>query len=158
LFQAVKPITLFESWKSLTLRLWDEQRQKLVGYGALRTVRSWRAFDLRKGIRRKTFLRNASVQVELQQARNRVCMRVEGEISPKEVEGLAWRIRDSLARSKKRLVLDLNKLQWDKVNDLRPLREKLSDYRSRIRLVLPKLAAAHPEVVLLATMFHHYKG
>jgi omega-6 fatty acid desaturase (delta-12 desaturase) len=158
LFHTVKPITLLPSLKSLTLRLWDEQQQRLVGYGALRLVRSWRAFDLREGIRRKISLRNASIQVELQQAKKRVCMRVEGEISPVEVEGLAGRIRDSLARSKKRLVLDLNKLQWDKVNDLRPLREKLCAYRSRIRLVLPRLAAAHPEVILLATMFQHYKG
>ena len=73
-------------------------------------------------------------------------------------EGLGQRIRDSLARSKSRLVLDLNKLHWDKVDDLRPLREKLAAYRSRIRLIVPKLAAAHPEVVLLASAFELYKG
>ena len=39
LFQTVKPITLFEGFKSMTYRLWDEQRQKLVGYGALRKSR-----------------------------------------------------------------------------------------------------------------------
>ena len=39
LFQTVKPVTLFASLKSLTFRLWDEQRQKLVGYRALRAVR-----------------------------------------------------------------------------------------------------------------------
>src|SRR5207302_5442583 len=37
LFQAVKPITLLPSLKSLTLRLWDEQRQRLVGYRALKS-------------------------------------------------------------------------------------------------------------------------
>src|ERR1051326_6681500 len=36
LFQTVKPITLFASLKSLTFRLWDEQRHKLVGFDALR--------------------------------------------------------------------------------------------------------------------------
>jgi len=36
LFQSVKAVTLFASLKSLTLRLWDEQRCKLVGYGHLR--------------------------------------------------------------------------------------------------------------------------
>ena len=85
-------------------------------------------------------------------------MRLEGFLSPTEAAKLGQRLRDSLARSKSRLVLDLNKLQWDKVHDLRPLREKLAAHRSRIRLILPKLAAAHPEVVLLASMFHHYKG
>lgn len=39
LFQTVKPVTLFGSFKSFTFRLWDEQRQQLVGYAYLRTVR-----------------------------------------------------------------------------------------------------------------------
>jgi hypothetical protein len=158
LFQTVKPITLLPSMKSLSLRLWDEQRQRLVGYRALKSVRSWSAFDLREGVRRKISLANASIQVEMQHAKQRVCLRLEGALSPAEAEGLGQRIRDALARSKSRLVLDLNKLNWDKVEDLRPLREKLAAYRSRIRLVLPKLAAAHPEVILLASLFQHYKG
>jgi len=33
LFQSVKCVTLFLSFKSLTFRLWDEQRRKLVGFG-----------------------------------------------------------------------------------------------------------------------------
>jgi omega-6 fatty acid desaturase (delta-12 desaturase) len=36
LFQTVKPVTLFSSFKSLTFRLWDERRRQLVGFGALR--------------------------------------------------------------------------------------------------------------------------
>ena len=40
LFQAVKPVTLFSSFKSFTFRLWDEQRRKLVGYRHLRTLRN----------------------------------------------------------------------------------------------------------------------
>jgi len=39
LFQTVKPVTLFASFKSFTFRLWDEQRRKLVGYGHLRMLR-----------------------------------------------------------------------------------------------------------------------
>ena len=39
LFQTVKPITLFASFKSFTFRLWDEQRRRLVGYRHLRTLR-----------------------------------------------------------------------------------------------------------------------
>jgi len=83
-------------------------------------------------------------------------MRLEGSLSAADAEGLGQRIRDSLARSRSRLVLDLHRLHWDKVDDLRPLREKLVAYRSRIRLVLPKLSASHPELLLLAGMFHHY--
>ncbi len=39
LFQGVKPVTLFASFKSFTFRLWDEHRRKLVGYGYLRDFR-----------------------------------------------------------------------------------------------------------------------
>jgi len=39
LFQTVKPVTFFASFKSLTFRLWDEQRQKLVGYRHLKELR-----------------------------------------------------------------------------------------------------------------------
>ena len=44
LFQTVKPVTLFSSFKSLTFRLWDEQRRRLVGYRHLRTLpkQQWR--------------------------------------------------------------------------------------------------------------------
>ncbi|HEY5911189.1 MAG TPA: fatty acid desaturase [Verrucomicrobiae bacterium] len=36
LFQAVKPVTLCSSLKSLTFRLWDEQRRKLVSFRAVK--------------------------------------------------------------------------------------------------------------------------
>lgn len=39
LFQTVKPITFFASFKSFTFRLWDEQRHRLVGYSHLRAIR-----------------------------------------------------------------------------------------------------------------------
>jgi omega-6 fatty acid desaturase (delta-12 desaturase) len=39
LFQTVPPVTLISSFKSVTFRLWDEQRRKLVGYGHLRALR-----------------------------------------------------------------------------------------------------------------------
>ena len=42
LFQTVKPVTLLSSFKSFTFRLWDERRQRLVGYRALRGIRKQR--------------------------------------------------------------------------------------------------------------------
>ena len=39
LFQTVKAVTFFSSFKSLTFRLWDEQRRKLVGYRVLKELR-----------------------------------------------------------------------------------------------------------------------
>ena len=39
MFQQVKAVTLRSSLKSLSLHLWDESQNKLVGYGYLRTLR-----------------------------------------------------------------------------------------------------------------------
>jgi len=39
LFQQVKPVTLFSSFKSFTFRLWDEKRRQLVGYRHLKGLR-----------------------------------------------------------------------------------------------------------------------
>lgn len=43
LFQTVQPVTLWSSLKSLKFRLWDEDHQRLVGFGALRHFREQRA-------------------------------------------------------------------------------------------------------------------
>lgn len=37
LFQSVPPVTFFDSLKSFTFRLWDEQQHKLVGFDVLRS-------------------------------------------------------------------------------------------------------------------------
>lgn len=145
-------------WTGLTLKLNLFQHPKLMRTAYRMPAKRWAGFELWEELQRKTKMPNLSIQVELQHAKQRVWMRLEGALSPVEAASLGQRIRDSLARSKSRLVLDLNKIQWDKVHDLGPLREKLAAHRSRIRLILPKLAAAHPEVILLASMFHHYKG
>ncbi len=39
MFQQVKPVTLFSSFRSFTFRLWDEQRRRLVGYSHLKGLR-----------------------------------------------------------------------------------------------------------------------
>jgi hypothetical protein len=118
--------------------------------------KSWSAFTLWEEFHAKVASPNFSVKIELQHARQQVWMRLEGVLSSKDAERLAQRLSDSLARSKNHLVLDLHKLHWDKMGDLTPLREKLAGYRDRIRVVLPKVSAAHPELLLLAGMFHHY--
>ena len=97
------------------------------------------------------------MRVDLQHARRQVWLRLEGALTKAHAEGLAEKIRESLERTQSRLVLDLRRLRWDQCRDLGPLREKLAGYRSNIRLVLPKVSAAHPELMLLASLFHHYK-
>jgi acyl-lipid omega-6 desaturase (Delta-12 desaturase) len=39
LFQSIRPMTLLESFRSATLRLWDENAGRLVGYAAIRRMR-----------------------------------------------------------------------------------------------------------------------
>jgi hypothetical protein len=143
-------------WTGLTLKLDLFQHPKLQRTAYRLPQKSWSAFDLWEEFHAKVASPNFSVKVELQHARKQVWIRLEGALSSADAESLAQRLRDSLARSKNRLVLDLKKLRWDKVEDLSPLREKLAGYRDRIRLVLPRLSAAHPELILLASIFHHY--
>jgi haloalkane dehalogenase len=143
-------------WTGITLKFELFQHPKLQRTTYRVPEKSWSAFDLWEEFQKKHPIPNFSIQVELQHAKQQVWMRLEGALSSKDAESLAERLGDSLARSKNRLVLDLNKLHWDKVENLRPLAERLATYRSRIRLVLPKLSAAHPELLLLATVFHHY--
>jgi radical SAM superfamily enzyme YgiQ (UPF0313 family) len=145
-------------WTGLTLKLDLFQHPRLIRTTHRMPTKRWAGAELWEELHHKTAIPNLSIQVELQPAKQQVWMRLEGRLSRADSEGLGQRIRDSLVRSKSRLVLDLKKLQWDKVDDLRPLREKLAAHRSRIRLILPKLAAAHPEVILLASMFQHYRG
>jgi len=42
LFQQIKPITMLTSLKCLTFRLWDEQNNRLVGFGYLRQLKAQR--------------------------------------------------------------------------------------------------------------------
>ena len=145
-------------WTGLTLKLDLFQHPKLLRTSYRMPGKRWQGFGLWEEFQRKVSAPDLTIQVELQHSRKLVWVRLEGALSAADAQGLGQRLRDSLARSKSRLVLDLKRLHWDKVEDLGPLRAKLVAYRSRIRLVLPKLSTAHPELILLAGMFHHYKA
>jgi hypothetical protein len=116
----------------------------------------WNAFQIWEELTTRTNAPEFSVRVELQHAKQQVWLRLEGALSRADVEGLSRRIRDSLAKSKSRLVLDMDKLHLDKVEELRHFRENLAAYRSRIRVVLPKISSAHTEWLLLTRCFTHY--
>ena len=145
-------------WTAVTLKFDLFQHPKLMRTTYRLPAKRWSDFHLWEELPHKISIPELSIRVDLQHARQQVWLRLEGALSAANAEGLGQRLHDSLARSKSRLVLDLSKLHWDKVDDLRPLREKLAAYHSRVRLVLPKLSAAHPELMLLASVFHHYKG
>lgn len=144
-------------WTGITLKLDLFQHPRLKRTMYRLPANRWPGYDLWEELRRDVVFPSLSIQVELETPKRQVWMRLEGALSPTEAASLGQRIRDSLVRSKSRLVLDLKKLRWDTVEDLHPLREKLTAHRSRIRLILPKLAAAHPEAIRLAGMFHHYQ-
>jgi radical SAM superfamily enzyme YgiQ (UPF0313 family) len=140
-------------WTGLTLKLDLFQHPKLIRNAYRVPGLRWGAFEMWEEFRRKTASPAYSTQVELRHSTKEVWIRLEGVLSTSDAEALGQRIQDSLARCKSKLVLDFKKLHWDKVENLEPLREKLAAYRSRIRVVLPKLSLAHPELILLAAMF-----
>lgn len=43
LFQQIKPVTLWSSFRSLSFRLWDERSNRLVGFGPVRAIRRERS-------------------------------------------------------------------------------------------------------------------
>jgi radical SAM superfamily enzyme YgiQ (UPF0313 family)/anti-anti-sigma regulatory factor len=143
-------------WTGVTLKFDLFQHPRLLRTAYRMPEKRWSEFRIWEEMPDKISIPNLAVSVELQPAERQVWLRLEGALSAAHAEGLGRRIQESLARSKSQLVLDLNKLHWDKADGLRPLCEKLSAYRSRIRLVVPKLSAAHPELILLLSMFHHY--
>lgn len=145
-------------WTGLTLKLDLFQHPRLIRTTYRLPDQRWNAFELWEEFQRKVSFPDLSVRVELQHATQQVWLRLEGVLSGADAEGLGQRLHDSLARSRNHLILDLKRLHWDKVDNLAPLRDKLAAYRDRVRLVLPKLSAAHPELLLLAGLFQHYRG
>jgi len=116
------------------------------------------AHQLWEEIQGKVSIPSLSIHVEQHEFRKQVVMRLNGALSAAEAEGLGQRIRDSLARTKSHLILDLQNLHWDKIDNLKPLRDKLAVYRSRIQLILPEVSIAHPEHALLARLFQAYQA
>lgn len=144
-------------WIGLTLKLGLFQHPRLTRTSYRVPTQRSTGFDLWNEFQHRTSIPDLSIQVELHPAKQQVCLRLEGALSPTNAESLSQRIQDFMARTRSRLVLDLKRLNWDKVGDLAPLRERLMAYRSRIRLILP-LSAAHPELILLAGTFHQYRA
>lgn len=143
-------------WTGLTLKLDWFQHPRRIRTAYRLAEPHWDLGQQWEDLQRKLALPEFSVQVDLQHARKQVWLRLQGVLSAAHAEALGQRLQETLAETRSRLILDLQQLQWDKVHDLAPLREKLAAYRSRIRLILPRLAEAHPELCLLASMFPQY--
>ena len=143
-------------WTGLTLKLDLFQHPKLQRTTYRMPDKRWSAFHLWEELQRKVSIPDFSVRSNCNTRRNKSGCGWKARFRQRTRRDWASAFAIPWRAAKAASCLDLNKLHWDKVDDLRPLREKLAAYRSRIRLVLPKLSAAHPELMLLASMFHHY--
>ncbi|MBI2069628.1 MAG: hypothetical protein HYT79_03420 [Elusimicrobia bacterium] len=144
-------------WTALTLKLGIFQHPRL-GRSVYRIAqKNWGHFNLWQEIQQEMAARGLSVSVELQHAKKLVWMRLEGAMKTVEAEHLVRRVRGALEASRSRLVLDLKKLDLSQAGGLDAFKKGLRDYRRRIRLVLPRLASVHPELLILARMFSNYK-
>mgnify|MGYP001620110357 CR=1 FL=1 len=97
------------------------------------------------------------VQVELQHAHRQVWMRLEGAASAAHAKEVWEHLRAALAESRNKLVLDLQNFKPSDAAAVRALADRVGEFRSRVKVVLPKLAHMHPEVLFLAQVFKQYK-
>jgi len=140
-------------WTWLTLKFDFLQHPRL-------TRNTYRLDEARKGvlhewedIPRSLSIPGLAIRVELQHTREQVRLRLEGILHAAHTEKLGQRIKESLAKSKATLVLDLKELTCREEKALRMLGKKLEAYRSRVRLSLPHVSTVHPELLLLAQVF-----
>jgi len=100
-----------------------------------------------------------SIQVDLQHARRQVWVKLNGMLDSLRAERLARRIREYLETDRGKLVLDLENVNSSEDEALETLANKLSTYRRRIRIKLPKNYLDHAaQFLILAQIFKHYRG
>ena len=63
-----------------------------------------------------------------------------------------------MGRCRSSVILDMKRFHWDGKSLSPEFKAKLAQYQGRIRVVLPKLQHAHPELLILAQMLREYKG
>ncbi len=144
-------------WTAFTLKFNLFQHPKLIRTEYRMPARASQASAWWAEFQNRVRIPDLAIQADFQQARQQVWLRLEGVLSGPHVDALAHQLRASLERTRSRLVLDLKRLHWPSVGDLAPLREKLADYQSRIRLVLPDSSGTHPEAALLGALFPPYE-
>ncbi len=139
------------TWVSLRIPALQHPRLTRTAYRMPEKGRGMSA--LWENLPKKLSIPGLSAVVAFERRRKRVWLRLEGALEGAHAEALGAQIGDALSRTKNKLVLDLKRLKW-KEGSLSPvLDEKLKEHRSRVRLLLPKLSSAHPELLLLAKLF-----
>lgn len=118
---------------------------------------AWTTFPAWQRIPEAVAAAQAAVRVDLDHARQQVWLRLEGRLGKDEAERLWAELSRSLEECKGRVVLDMKKLQLDPELS-RSMASALEGYRRRLRVILPQLQHAHPELLLVAQLFRHYQG
>lgn len=91
--------------------------------------------------------------------RNQLKVRLEGALDRYHGEKLAEELRTYLKETKGKLVLDFERLRITEQEAAAAFGQRLSEYRSRVRISLPRNAPAHAaQLMFLAEMFKYYKG
>jgi radical SAM superfamily enzyme YgiQ (UPF0313 family) len=146
------------AWTGLELKFDLFQHPKLRRTAYRQPGFFWANHKVWESLAARLKAQNFRMQVEFLHARREVWLKFEGKLSGSEAERM-WRdLGQSLERCRSRVILDLKRFNSDE-NSLSPeFRAKLAAYRDRVRIVLPKLQHAHPELLILAQMFHEYKG
>ena len=90
--------------------------------------------------------------------KNQLRVRLEGALDRCQGEKLAEELRAYLKETRGKLVLDLEKLKAMEKDAASVLSLRLDDYRSRVKVALPRCSPAHAaQFLFVAEMFKHYK-
>ncbi|MBI5210151.1 MAG: hypothetical protein HY927_09305 [Elusimicrobia bacterium] len=134
------------------------QHPKLVRTPYRMPERGWKDFHVWESLPEKFSTPEFNLRVEFEHARQRVWLRLEGRLAGTQAEKFWAQVGEAMAQRRTQLVFDFKKLQVSEAKSLKAMREKLSQYRDTVRVVMPKLAHAHPELLILAKIFQQYKN
>ncbi len=146
------------AWTSLTLKLGLFQHPRLLRTAYRQPDSAWAAHGVWESLAARLKARDFRMQVEFLHARREVWLKCEGKLSGAEAARLWQGLGQSLGRSHSRVILDLKRFHWEGPSLSPEFKAKLAQCQDRIRVVLPKLQHAHPEILILAQMLREYKG
>ncbi|MBI5883147.1 MAG: hypothetical protein HZB91_08590 [Elusimicrobia bacterium] len=145
------------AWTGAALKLNISQHPKLTRTPYRMPERGWKDLHVWEALPGKFATPEFNLKVEFEHARQRVWLRLEGRLHGTQAEAFWTQVGEAMALRRTQLVFDFKKLQVSEARSLKAMREKLSQYRDTVRVVLPKLAHAHPELLILAKIFEQYR-
>jgi hypothetical protein len=149
------------AWTALKLRLGIFQHPRLgrVSFRIPEEGLGLWASKIWESLRDEATCPHFSIQVDLQHAKRQVWVRLNGVLDGLRAERLVKRITEYLEKDQGKLILDLENVKASEEKALETLANKLSGYRRRIRIRLPKNYLGHAaQFVLLAEIFRFYRS